>query len=315
MSRFLVCGVDGSDESIAAVAVARTLAERLGSRLLVAHVREPAGTLAHGRDVEAESHWRRASAAIMSLPKRIEARLEGVDADRRILHGAPAEALTELVRDEDAALLVVGSRGRGAMKAALLGSVSSEVVRASDRPVVIVGPEAGRQPDPDFSDHSTVVCGVDGSEQATWVARVAAELAAALRIELVLVHAYQPMSSSAAIPAPGAAPPVDHQVLDARQRERAESLLAEVARTVAPDVATRTHVEPGDAASALRRSAGAADAALIVVGTEGRPPAAAALLGSTCTRVAASAARPVVVVPKAAWLHSADTAQSQGALW
>ena len=312
MTRFLVCGVDGSHESTAAVAVARTLAERVGSKLLVAHVCEQpaAAAVAPGRDLEAERHWRRVAAELTSLPKCIEAQLDGADADRRILHGAPAEALTELVRVEEAALLVVGSRGRGAMKAALLGSVSAALLRATDRPVVIVGPEAARQPDAVVGDHSPVVCGVEGSEQAVGVARVAAELAAALRLELVIVHAYQPISSSAAIPAPGAAPPVDHQVLDGRQRERAESLLAEVARTVDQEVPTRIQAELGDASSALRQRAEAADAALIVIGTQGRSAAAAALLGSTATRVAASAARPVVVVPKAALVGSADSTQT-----
>jgi hypothetical protein len=46
----------------------------------------------------------------------------------------------ELARNLDAALIVVGSRGRGAVRAALLGSFSTSVLANASCPVVVVPP-------------------------------------------------------------------------------------------------------------------------------------------------------------------------------
>jgi nucleotide-binding universal stress UspA family protein len=63
-------------------------------------------------------------------------------AERRALVGVPAERIADLADEEDAELIVVGSRGRGAFKAAFLGSVSNSLVGVARRPVLIVPPGA-----------------------------------------------------------------------------------------------------------------------------------------------------------------------------
>jgi nucleotide-binding universal stress UspA family protein len=314
MSRAVVCGIDGSAESFAAAAVAARLAERLGLRLVLAHVIEDARAFRYGDQHQRDRRWRRAAAEAASLFARIERRLSGMEVESRLLRGGAARVLSALPADEDAALLVVGCRGRGAVKSVLLGSVSSTVARASDRPVVVVPPLAGAAPNRRAPGHATIVCGVDGSDEATNAARVAATLAAALRLELVLVHAYRPRVPSAAIPAQGVAPAIDQEAHERKQREAARSLVEAAAREVRDQASARMRVEVGDAASALNRSAVEEDAELLVVGTHGRGPLASALLGSTAAQLAASASRPVVVVPKGASLgldDELDTARAQ----
>jgi nucleotide-binding universal stress UspA family protein len=56
--------------------------------------------------------------------------------------GLPAERLADIADDEHADLIVVGSRGRGAFRAAFLGSVSSSLVGIARCPVLIVPPGA-----------------------------------------------------------------------------------------------------------------------------------------------------------------------------
>jgi nucleotide-binding universal stress UspA family protein len=61
------------------------------------------------------------------------------DAQTRVLRGDAASALCELAAELDARAIVIGSRGRGGIKRALLGSVSDAVVRNAPCPVVVTG--------------------------------------------------------------------------------------------------------------------------------------------------------------------------------
>lgn len=60
------------------------------------------------------------------------------NATAQTLSGSPARAIVEYADEVDADLIIVGSRGRGALSTLLLGSVSHGVVHASDRNVLIV---------------------------------------------------------------------------------------------------------------------------------------------------------------------------------
>lgn len=59
-----------------------------------------------------------------------------------ILEGSPAEKILDVARAHAAELIVIGSRGRGGVTGAVLGSVSSDVVHRSDRPVLVARPSA-----------------------------------------------------------------------------------------------------------------------------------------------------------------------------
>ena len=65
-----------------------------------------------------------------------------VEADWEILQGEAAPEIVRLARDREADLIVVGSRGLGAVAGTLLGSVSHTVVHEADRPVLVAHPQA-----------------------------------------------------------------------------------------------------------------------------------------------------------------------------
>ena len=62
------------------------------------------------------------------------------DADALVVRGDAGSALCDLARERDASAIVMGSRGRGGIKRALLGSVSDYVVRNAHCPVIITRP-------------------------------------------------------------------------------------------------------------------------------------------------------------------------------
>jgi nucleotide-binding universal stress UspA family protein len=150
MSASIICGVDGSGDAQAALGVAVDLAKRLHLRLVVAHVAEPAyipyaaaapfgGNAGHYAVMdEMETQEENAE----RLLEEVLAAADLVHVERRAAVGEPAERLADLADEEDAELIVVGSRGRGAFKAAFLGSVSNALVGVARCPVLIVPPGA-----------------------------------------------------------------------------------------------------------------------------------------------------------------------------
>ena len=66
----------------------------------------------------------------------------GIDFRVQLDVGHPVDALRRRAVDHHAALLVVGSRGRGALRAAALGSVSSALAATAPLPVLVVSPAA-----------------------------------------------------------------------------------------------------------------------------------------------------------------------------
>ncbi len=60
------------------------------------------------------------------------------DAERQVAMGDPGTEIALFAREVGATVLVVGSRGRGGIKRALLGSVSDRLVRHASCPVLVV---------------------------------------------------------------------------------------------------------------------------------------------------------------------------------
>ena len=151
MDHSIVCGVDGSPDSEAALAVAARLAERFGARLVLANVVEyvpapyaTAGAIAGypvARAPVVEVHEAQIEAGARLLERMaVQANVE--TAKKRVVTGFASERLADLADEENAELIVVGSRGRGALKAAFLGSVSTSLIGVARCPVLVVPPGA-----------------------------------------------------------------------------------------------------------------------------------------------------------------------------
>jgi nucleotide-binding universal stress UspA family protein len=69
--------------------------------------------------------------------------LDGVDKVEKVaVEGDPGRALCDVAVERGATVIVVGTRGRGGLKRAVLGSVSDHLVRNAPCPVVVSGATA-----------------------------------------------------------------------------------------------------------------------------------------------------------------------------
>jgi nucleotide-binding universal stress UspA family protein len=150
MNGSIVCGVDGSPDSEGALGIAVEYAQRLNARLIVANVAAvpdpavpayayaPMGRPPILRPPMADGRTEADLEASEALLERVVAEAEVKGAELRTMLGIPAEQLAELADDVEADLIVVGSRGRGAFKAAFLGSVSNSLIGIARCPVLVV---------------------------------------------------------------------------------------------------------------------------------------------------------------------------------
>jgi nucleotide-binding universal stress UspA family protein len=143
-----ICCVDGSDGSRDALRIARRFAERLDLELVLLNVAPP--TEAPGVSAAVSGQERLQAAELRDAQQLLDrvALDEGLGPDvrRRAEIGPAADRILAVCREEQADLVVMGSRGRGELKAALLGSVSSKVASNAPCPCVIVPPDARGRP-------------------------------------------------------------------------------------------------------------------------------------------------------------------------
>lgn len=138
MYRNILVAVDGSKESDLALDAAIDLALGSNARLTLLHVspRAPGslGVTAAGAAVAAELpeyHEKVLHEAVDKVPKNLPI-------TTLLLDGHPAQTIVKAAREHDHDLIVIGSRGRGRASAAILGSVSHEVLHEAEVPVLVV---------------------------------------------------------------------------------------------------------------------------------------------------------------------------------
>lgn len=286
-SRPVLCAVGLDDRAGAVLRTARDLAGRLAAPLRVLHVHEP--PVAAPIAVAAGGGALAAAPLPVAVPATAWTALaaRGVAPEEVLVRTGDVEACAlEVVRQLRPEYAVVGTSGRGVVRAAARGSVSRALARDAGCPVVVLPPHA-----PGGVQGGLVLCAVSLDDDA---ARTAIACAAALARRsggrLVLVHAAELPGAMSAGTAFAALGPMSAGA----SKRRGLARLREVAHMAGGvDVALEPRL--GDAATAVVDAAGACGAAVVVTATRGRGLAGEALLGSVARRIAREAPCPVVV--------------------
>jgi nucleotide-binding universal stress UspA family protein len=147
----ILLATDGSKEAALAGQTAADIAQKTGSELYVAHVEEYTSNLqyAYGPFMflspeKVEALIKEAdSAAKKSLDEQVAHIKDagGTVTESYLRHGGADQEVVKLADEIDAGLIVMGSRGFGGIKRALMGSVSDSVVRHAHCPVLVVRKE------------------------------------------------------------------------------------------------------------------------------------------------------------------------------
>jgi len=139
MKRILVA-IDGSEPAARGARLAADIAVRFGARLTLLYV-VPRLLLppdVYGLTVEEVEREHRAHAERILQAALASLGGAGVEIDSQVLAGPPAEILAEAATAPDVGLVVVGSRGQGAVARVLLGSVSDRLVHVCPKPILVV---------------------------------------------------------------------------------------------------------------------------------------------------------------------------------
>ena len=266
---------DLSDFAAVALRWAALLKSRLGGRLTALYANQPwvpfdvmEGPAAHALQTSPEFRDR----LTRDLRKWVDRYLpDAEDAiATRIVDGAPAQAIVDTAESVDADLIVMGTHGRTGWRRALLGSVTEQVIRHTDRAVLCIPPDS-------TPSISRILCPVNFTEIARAALEEACALAATFDAELLIVH-----------------------VTDLG--DEASDLEGEFAAWIDPHVRDRCRyahlLASGNAAEEVIGLANETRADLIVLGSQRTRFADASVIGTTTERVIRFAKRPVWAVTR-----------------
>lgn len=204
----------------------------------------------------------------------------------------PAPAVLTYASEHDIDLIVLGTRGEKGMKRVLVGSVTEEVVRRAERPVLSLRGQAdGHLPERltirrilaplDFSEHS---------REALFYARELADLYdAQVDVLHVIQEELHPLFRIGGMESMSDVEPnVEEKAL-----KKVDTFMSE---TSGPAVKTESHVTSGDTTSEISRFVDECDIDLVILSTHGRTGIERFFLGSVAEKVVRYVESPVLVV-------------------
>ncbi|MGW4364148.1 universal stress protein [Nocardia takedensis] len=288
----IIAGVDGSPGSDVAVAWAARTAALHGTPLHLLHILDATADYGPGMTepltatdyTRLEEHGRWVLAEAVKLATEATGDIGTPPIHTEMLPAVTGPTLVD--RTEGARMIVVGTRKRGTLRRALLGSVSSVLARRAHCPVAVVKEEMSL--DAEVRTRPVIV-GIDGTGADAGAVAAAFAEADARGVDLVAVHVWIGPELVEQVRERGTEADHEEDVL------LAESLAGHRERH--PDVTVIREVVRDRPERYLHERS--RDAQLLVVGSRGRGGFASMLFGSTSQALLLGADCPLLIVREA----------------
>ena len=291
----LLCPIDFSNPSRAALRYATAIAERFQMRLTLLTVNDP--LLAEAAALRAGPQWLPDDSE-RELRRFFEQTFEHrvifpTQVDVLVTQGQPAQEILRVAREQRSDLIVMSTHGLTGVRKLFFGATTERVLRETDIPVLVT---PAVEPGPLFLEDirhlvSRVMAPVDLSAASAHQVQVAAALASTVDVPLLVTHVIEPLR----FPSP---PAVRRPSVDAERRTRAEDALERLVKGLRMPVKAEALTAFGDPAEEIAKIARDRRVGLVVIGLHGSP-VAGPRMGSVTYRVLCLAQVPVLALPPA----------------
>jgi nucleotide-binding universal stress UspA family protein len=289
MYRTVVVPLDGSDLSERAVPFGRMLADGGRARLILMRVVPRADFL----DAREPAERKKAMADATAYVTGFVVRSEGDSSVEALAYsGDPASLIVDEARARPSSLIAMSTHGRSGVGELVYGSVSGEVIRRAESPVLVIPPGCERSWSAER--RGRVLVALDGSALSEAILPEALDVAQALRVAMTLLRV---VAVTSFIHVEGYPDPVEvpTEGISSGEAEAYLNGLATELRREGRWVSIDTP-EALDAASAILLAAQNPETALIAMATHGRGGLAELVLGSVATAVVKQATVPVLLL-------------------
>jgi len=277
--KHILCPVDFSEHSAAALQVAGVIAKTFGSEVVVLHVQRleaPAYfTVAQAQALRTQLR-RSVRAATKHASEFANKYLPALVAHRvMVVEDDPVSAILKTQQEIGADLIAMGTHGRGGLARIRLGSIAESVLHQAEVPILTVGPRMKLAST--LVAIRRVLCPVNYSPSSQTALEHAAALAAKTGAELIIAH-------------------IEENPGGNNEQASLQHLCKWVPANIRAHCAVKEVVKQGGAAEQIIEVAEKSQADILVLGAQPRSLLGAVLLGSTTELIIGSASCPVLSV-------------------